>query len=343
MRTGPGSPALLRARTQALAQAGQHGSGACCGKPGRSSKQAARTAWPQPQQAKTGDLGCRHTGALPSRRCRAIGGIASTGTRACERSQLAHKRTCHRFPRLVPPRRRERGRLRGRPAPAAPGTPASAGLCRCSARPAGPAAVQRGRRAPRGQFRLGEQDPVLEVHAGGVDGGLGAGPMVDDRHDRLQDGRSGCRLEPALPSTSSTSPPLITTVGAIMLGRRRPAGCRWNPLRVQVLLAHHVVQVKARAGDYDRPSPPRWCRSTAAGAPRPRRSRRCGSWSRGEAARKRSRKPSWGEPLQEVGGALAWAAAIAPTTAASVAAPGPRPSSARAYPSACRRPTGGGW
>ncbi len=37
------------------------------------------------------------------------------------------------------------------------------------------------------------------------------------------------RLEPALPSTSSTSPSRSTIDGAIMLGIRRPAGCRWKP------------------------------------------------------------------------------------------------------------------
>src|SRR5579875_2697656 len=37
------------------------------------------------------------------------------------------------------------------------------------------------------------------------------------------------RLEPALPITSSATPSRITTVGAIMLGSRRPGGWRWKP------------------------------------------------------------------------------------------------------------------
>ena len=37
------------------------------------------------------------------------------------------------------------------------------------------------------------------------------------------------RLEPALPSTSSTSPSRVTIDGAIMLGIRRPAGWLWKP------------------------------------------------------------------------------------------------------------------
>ena len=37
------------------------------------------------------------------------------------------------------------------------------------------------------------------------------------------------RLEPALPSTSSTSPSRSTTDGDIMLGMRLPAGWRWKP------------------------------------------------------------------------------------------------------------------
>ena len=111
------------------------------------------------------------------------------------------------------------------------------------------------------------------------------------------------RLEPALPSTSSTSPSRSTIDGAIMLGIRRPAGCRWKPsglrssspimlLRWMPGAGHDDARALAvRAGDAARAA--RRASSTEMWVVEPSRE-----------ARKRSRKPVLAEALDELRRAL---------------------------------------
>ena len=110
------------------------------------------------------------------------------------------------------------------------------------------------------------------------------------------------RLEPALPRTTSGSPSASTSVGAIMLGRRRPGGWRWKPSGLRSSSPSMLLRWMARARDHD----PRALAVGAGHAARPAvgvedRDVRGGAQARGEEAVGEARV---GEAGEELGRAL---------------------------------------
>ena len=241
-----------------------------------------------------------------------------------------------------PPPRRAGGRRRRSSSPAAAAAPPGRRRRTGCARRSGTTWQSPGR-APRGRFRARRTGRrPRSARAARRRPPAAPSAAVDDADDRLQHGRAD-----AVGAGAAEHELDLAVAHHDRRGhhaRHAPAGgMQVEAERVQVLLAHHVVQVDARAGD-DHARALAVGAGRAAGAPVARRSPRCASWSRGAAARKRSRKPSCGEPLEELRGALGLGGGHRADDRARASAARAR---GRAAPArrraACRPPTAAGW
>ncbi len=167
----------------------------------------------------------------------------------CERRRQPHARTA------APPRRGSPAPLRAPSRRSAAWTPPKNRFSAPKRRP--PAAP--GRVASSSIARLGVDDAVLEVHARRAHGLARAEAAVDDADDRLQQRRAD--------AVGARAAEHQLDLAVAQHDRRRhharhppPGRVPVEAERVEVLLAHHVVEVDARCRARPRPSPRRSCR-----------------------------------------------------------------------------------
>ena len=109
----------------------------------------------------------------------------------------------------------------------------------------------RGRRAPRPARRARRRRAPSSKCARGASTAARASSPWSTTPTIVCRSAQRIRFDPALPTTSSTSPSRSTTVGAIIDGIRRPGRRGVEAERAEVLLAHDVVDVDPGARDDD--------------------------------------------------------------------------------------------